>query len=83
MRFFEYESRRIVERAGIPVTKYGFCTTPDEAPRSTVRNATAGVVCTPTTTASPPDRRIPSVSADSSSGPEARVSRPTRAANNR
>src|SRR5213075_3593624 len=31
MRFFEYESRRIVERAGIPVTKYGFCTTPDEA----------------------------------------------------
>ncbi len=31
MRFYEYESRRIVERAGIPVTKYGFCTTPDEA----------------------------------------------------
>src|SRR5436189_5273117 len=31
MRFFEYESRRIVERTGIPVTKYGFCTTPDEA----------------------------------------------------
>lgn len=27
MRFYEYESRRIVERAGIPVTEYGFCTT--------------------------------------------------------
>jgi succinyl-CoA synthetase beta subunit/citryl-CoA synthetase large subunit len=34
MRFYEYESRRIVERAGIPVTKYGFCTTPDEARRA-------------------------------------------------
>src|SRR5882724_12737687 len=31
MRFFEYEARKIVELAGIPVTKYGFCTTPDEA----------------------------------------------------
>ncbi len=31
MRFYEYESRRIVERAGIPVTKYGFCTTAQEA----------------------------------------------------
>ena len=31
MRFYEYESRRIVELAGIPVTKYGFCRTPDEA----------------------------------------------------
>jgi succinyl-CoA synthetase beta subunit len=31
MRFYEYESRRIVERAGIPVTKYGFCTSADEA----------------------------------------------------
>jgi succinyl-CoA synthetase beta subunit len=34
MRFYEYESRRIVERAGIPVTNYGFCTSPDEARRS-------------------------------------------------
>ena len=33
MRFYEYESRRIVERAGIPVTDYGFCTTADEARR--------------------------------------------------
>jgi succinyl-CoA synthetase beta subunit len=31
MRFFEYESRRIVELAGIPVTEYGFCTTAAEA----------------------------------------------------
>ena len=31
MRFYEYESRRIVERFGVPVTKYGFCTTPAEA----------------------------------------------------
>ena len=31
MRFYEYESRKIVERAGIPVTKYGFCTTAEEA----------------------------------------------------
>src|SRR5215208_3100459 len=31
MRFYEYESRQIVERAGIPVTRYGFCTTADQA----------------------------------------------------
>jgi succinyl-CoA synthetase beta subunit len=31
MRFYEYESRRIVELAGIPVTKYGFCRTAAEA----------------------------------------------------
>src|SRR4051795_11038211 len=31
MRFFEYEARKVVELAGIPVTKYGFCTTADEA----------------------------------------------------
>ena len=31
MRFYEYESRRIVERAGIPVTEYGFCRTAAEA----------------------------------------------------
>ena len=31
MRFYEYESRRIVERAGIPVTEYGFCRTPGDA----------------------------------------------------
>jgi succinyl-CoA synthetase beta subunit len=31
MRFFEYESREIVKRAGIPVTDFGFATTPQEA----------------------------------------------------
>jgi succinyl-CoA synthetase beta subunit len=34
MRFFEYESRQIVERAGIPVTQYGFATTVAEARRA-------------------------------------------------
>jgi succinyl-CoA synthetase beta subunit/citryl-CoA synthetase large subunit len=31
MRFFEYEAREIVKRAGIPVTDYGFTTDPGEA----------------------------------------------------
>src|SRR5919197_1676107 len=31
MRFYDYESRRIIEQAGIPVTKYGFVTTAEEA----------------------------------------------------
>ena len=31
MRFYEYEARKIVELAGIPVTSYGFCRTADEA----------------------------------------------------
>src|ERR1700729_3905290 len=31
MRFFEYESRAIVAKAGIPVTKHGFAKTSDEA----------------------------------------------------
>jgi succinyl-CoA synthetase beta subunit len=31
MRFFEYESREIVRRAGIPVTDFGLAKTPDEA----------------------------------------------------
>ena len=33
MRFFEYESRAIVAKAGIPITKQGFAKTPDEARR--------------------------------------------------
>jgi succinyl-CoA synthetase beta subunit len=37
MRFFEYESRRIVELAGIPVTEYGFCTTPEQARTAAVQ----------------------------------------------
>src|SRR3954452_20698207 len=31
MRFFEYEAREVVKRAGIPVTDYGFTTDPAEA----------------------------------------------------
>jgi succinyl-CoA synthetase beta subunit len=31
VRFFEYESRQIVKRAGIPVTEFGFATSADEA----------------------------------------------------
>ena len=33
MRFFEYESRAIVAKAGIPVTKHGFAKAPEEARR--------------------------------------------------
>ena len=33
MRFFEYEAREIVKRAGIPVTDYGFATTPQRGAR--------------------------------------------------
>jgi succinyl-CoA synthetase beta subunit/citryl-CoA synthetase large subunit len=33
MRFFEYESREIAKKAGIPVTKYGFARSADEACR--------------------------------------------------
>ncbi len=33
MRFFEYESRAIVAKAGIPVTRHGFATTDQEARR--------------------------------------------------
>jgi succinyl-CoA synthetase beta subunit len=31
MRFFEYEARAIVGKAGVPTTNYGFATTPEEA----------------------------------------------------
>jgi succinyl-CoA synthetase beta subunit len=31
MRFFEYEAREIVKRAGIPVTDFGFATDPEQA----------------------------------------------------
>jgi succinyl-CoA synthetase beta subunit len=31
MRFFEFEAREVVKRAGIPVTDYGFTTSADEA----------------------------------------------------
>ncbi|MEA2347907.1 MAG: succinyl-CoA synthetase beta subunit [Thermoleophilaceae bacterium] len=31
MRFYEFESRQVVKDAGIPVTNYGFATTPEQA----------------------------------------------------
>jgi succinyl-CoA synthetase beta subunit len=37
MRFYEFESRRIVERAGIPVNEYGFCTTAQQAREAAAR----------------------------------------------
>ena len=46
-------------------------------PRSTVRNAIAGVGSTPASSTSPPAPAIPSTSASSSQTPEARGSRPT------
>src|SRR5215211_7371719 len=36
MRFFEYEAREIVRRAGIPVTDFGFATTAEEAREAAV-----------------------------------------------
>jgi succinyl-CoA synthetase beta subunit len=42
MRFFEYESRAIVARAGIPVTKHGLARTPAEA--RTIATEIAGPV---------------------------------------
>ena len=40
MRFFEFEAREVIKRAGIPVTDYGFTTDPAEAARS--RGGSAG-----------------------------------------
>ena len=37
MRFYEHESRRLVELAGIPVTEYGFCTTAEQAAEAAER----------------------------------------------
>jgi succinyl-CoA synthetase beta subunit len=44
MRFYEYESRRIVELAGIPVTEYGFCTTAEQAREAADRIGGATVI---------------------------------------
>src|SRR5918998_1098036 len=44
MRFYEYESRKIVEEAGIPVTKYGFVTSAEEAKAEVKQEYYAGVV---------------------------------------
>jgi succinyl-CoA synthetase beta subunit len=44
MRFYEHESRRIVELAGIPVTEYGFAKTPVEAREAAERIGGATVI---------------------------------------
>jgi succinyl-CoA synthetase beta subunit len=44
MRFYEYESRRIIELAGIPVTEYGFCRTAAEARAAAERIAAPVVI---------------------------------------
>src|SRR5207237_6252883 len=44
MRFFEYESRAIVAKAGIPVTKHGLAKTPDDAQRIAADIAGAVVI---------------------------------------
>ena len=41
MRFFEYEAREVVKRAGIPVTDYGFTTDPARGRRDRA-SASAG-----------------------------------------
>ena len=42
MRFYEFEARKIVELAGIPVTRYGFCTSAEAARRSAEEIGGAG-----------------------------------------
>jgi succinyl-CoA synthetase beta subunit len=44
MRFFEYEARQIVKRAGIPVTEFGFATTAAEAREAAERIAGPTVI---------------------------------------
>src|SRR5580693_10649094 len=44
MRFFEYEAREVVKRAGIPVTDYGFTTDPAEARQIAERIGGATVI---------------------------------------
>ena len=65
----------------IPLYSGGLCeaemTTPEDAPRSSVRNAIAGVGSMPASTTSPPAAWMPDTNASSSHSPEARGSRPT------
>src|SRR3954463_126528 len=44
MRFYEYESRAIAKRAGIPVTDYGFVRTATEAQAAAERNGGSTVI---------------------------------------
>ena len=57
--------------------------TPSSAPRSRVRNATAGVGITPSRSTSTPDPARPATTAASRNSPEARGSRPTTASGRR
>ena len=61
-----------------PLYSGGLCEADSTTPRSSARNATAGVGSTPPRTAVPPAEAMPRATACSSSGPEPRVSRPTR-----
>ena len=47
MRFFEYESRQIVKRAGIPVTDFGFATTAADAREAAERIGGPTVIKSP------------------------------------
>src|SRR6185312_8974431 len=61
-----------------PLYSGGLCEAEMTAPRSRPRSATAGVGSTPARTALPPAEAMPRANASSSSGPLARVSRPTK-----
>ena len=61
-----------------PLYSGGLCDAEMTTPRSSASSATAGVGRTPPRTAVPPAETIPRANASSSSGPEARVSRPTK-----
>ena len=56
MRFFEYEAREIVRRAGIPVTDFGFTRDPVEAGVIAARIGGPVVVKSQVTTTGPPIR---------------------------
>src|SRR3954447_25699571 len=44
MRFYEFEARKIVELAGIPVTRYGFCTSAEQARQAAEEIGGPGVI---------------------------------------
>src|SRR5882724_346806 len=62
----------------IPLYSGGLCEAETTTPRSSASSATAGVGSTPASTALPPASTTPRANASSSSGPDPRVSRPTK-----
>src|SRR5215211_1665343 len=62
----------------MPLYSGGLCEAEMTTPRSSASSATAGVGSTPASTAFPPAATMPRANASSSSGPEPRVSRPTK-----